>query len=60
MHREATRVAPAWRSRLHGPASALRGPVLRRPTPHPPVEPGAGVGEAEGAPPLFQYPKKAI
>lgn len=58
MGREATQGAAARRSPRHGPASRPGAPVLARPTPHPPVEPGAGVAEEGGAPALFQYPKK--
>lgn len=58
MPREATTPRACGRSRLLGPARPLRGPVLAWPTPHPPVEPGAGVEREKGSPPIFQYPKK--
>lgn len=60
MHREATTPRAGRRSRLLGPARPLRGPVLAWPTPQPPVEPGAGVGQEEGAPADFLKPKKAF
>jgi hypothetical protein len=58
MHREATTPLAACRSRLHGPASRPGAAVLARPTPHPPVEPGAGVADDGGAPPIFLKPQK--
>ncbi len=58
MHREATQGATARRSPRHGPARPAGASVLARPTPHPPVEPGPGVGEEEGAPTIFLNPQK--
>ena len=57
---EATTPRAARRSGLHGPASRPGAAVLDRPTPHPPIDRQAGVARETGAPPLFQYPKKAI
>ena len=58
MRREATQGASARRSPRHGPASQPGAPVPARPTPHPPVEPGPGVAEEEGAPTIFLNPQK--
>ena len=60
MPREATTPRPGGRSRLLGHARPLRDPVLAWTTPHPPVEPGAGVGREGGAPADFLKPKKAF